>query len=107
MDQPASCTVVSEVPQHAEDTSSKLIHPGLDDQVPTAQDQDQVIQEDKVDFSHLFSEGNANFGFANLQTGAYQYESDDAASNYEEEYTSEDDGDAFSDASMDGEDEEN
>ena len=46
-----------------------MSQPGSIEQDPIAQDQNQHIQQEDVDISQLYAEGNAEIGFANLQTG--------------------------------------
>ena len=106
MDVPPVRTAVGDVPRNAEDASRDMSQPVSIEQDPIAQDQNQHIQQEDVDISQLYAKGNSEFCFANLQSGGDECESDDALSNSDGEYYSEDDGDAFSDASMDEEDED-
>ena len=68
MDVPPARAAVGDVPRNAEDTSRDMSQPGSIEQDPIAQDQNQHIQKEDVDISQLYAKGNAEFGFANLQT---------------------------------------
>ena len=63
VDVPPAHAAVDDVPRNAEDTSRDMIQPGSIEQDPISQEQNQHIQQEDVDISQLYAEGNAEFGF--------------------------------------------
>ena len=88
VDVPPARAAVGDIPRNVEDASRDMSQSGSIEQDPIAQDQNQHIQQEDVEISQLYAEGNAKFGFANLQTGGDECESDDALSKSDGEYYS-------------------
>ena len=76
VDVPPDRAAVGDDPRNVEDASRDMSQPSSIEQDPISQDQNQHIQQEDVDISQLYAKGNAEFGFANLQTGGDECESD-------------------------------
>ena len=84
--------------------------PVSDEHLPVEEDRVEPLPEDNIDLSALFGEGGAEFGLANIQTGADKdgdgSDTDDTAAASQEEFYSEDEDGVFSEMSMEEEDED-